>query len=161
MTWIDRLEKLGRLVLWLSLASVCVLVPLGIAAQHSKEEALERAEREATKQLAALKAEPPPKPERLTLKSMGMYLGALRKDHAEGQVWFTNVSPRTGVLCIRGVAKNATTGASSESLAACQEVTPYASAVHVSLMFAGGDLTAACQSGPCQLSAVDVADAEP
>ena len=51
MNLIDRLEKLGRLVLWLCLAAFLVMVPVGLSAQE-KQAALvaERARADARRE---------------------------------------------------------------------------------------------------------------
>jgi hypothetical protein len=64
MVWIDRLEKLGRLFLWLAIASVLVGVPIALAQQRRGEAELREALQKAEAQLAeALK---PKKPVRLS-----------------------------------------------------------------------------------------------
>jgi len=159
MLWIERVEKIGRLVLWLSLASVCVLIPIEYVRQHKvdtlHDEAVRAAESDAKKaeeKLAELVKAEAEKTARLPIATMGEYLTALNTANATAQVWFTNVSTRTGVVCVHGLATNPTTHKSVESLPACQAVTPYASAVHVVLMFPGGDLSDVCPNSSCVLS---------
>jgi hypothetical protein len=159
MLWIERFERIGRLVLWLSLASVCVIIPIEYVRQHKAEvqrdEAVRAAEDEAKKAEAKLAEQIKASADKstlLSLGSMGEYLTALNTSNATGQLWFTNVSARAGVVCVYGVATNPTTHKSVDSMAACQEIGPYASAVHVGLMFPGGDLNDVCPNSSCSLS---------
>lgn len=155
--WLDRLEKAGRLVLWLSIASACLIVPItymGLKKAEKREETKTEAELQAAIKKAEARAEELEKlhkPRRLTLASMGGYLSGLSYSTAQGNLWFTNVSPRTGVLCIYGEAKDPDTQKTSESIPACHEVGAYAQ-VHLTLMFAGGDLSAACPKSNCRVT---------
>jgi len=149
MSWIDRLEKLGRFFLWLSIVAVLIGVPVSYASQHRAEAQLKEALVKAEAQLA--EAIKPKAPERLLLKSMGDALTGLNRRDATGEVWFTNASPRSGVVCISGIAMNPDTKASTMSLPACQEVHAYSSAVHMTVMFAGRSLEEVCGKDRCDL----------
>jgi hypothetical protein len=165
MLWIERLERIGRLVLWLSLASVCVIIPIEYVRQHrlevQRDEAVRVAE-SATKKVEEKLAEhlkaSADKSSRLSIGIMGEYLSVLGT--ANAQIWFTNVSPRVGVVCVYGVATNSTTHKTVESIAACQEIAPYASAVHIGIMFPGGDLSETCPGSSCVLSVKDAPESE-
>jgi hypothetical protein len=159
MPWIDRLEKIGRLVLWLALSSACVLAPItyvrltSALAEQQRADAKEREEMAARKEAEALAEK---KAGRLTLASMGEYLTAFDPVRAKGDVWFTNTTPQRGVVCVTGEAMNATAGTASNSLAACVEVAPYSSP-EIALMFAGGELKNVCPApGACRLKVKDV-----
>jgi len=164
MHWIDQTEKVGRLVLWLALSSACVLAPISYiherTAEAEREEAAKAQERadakaEAKAKEAAALAEKASKV--LPITSMGSYMTAIDLSTASGSVWFTNASARAGVVCVEGSATNEATKVSATSLVGCHEVGAYASAVRVPLMFAGGDLRAACPSaGACVLTIKDV-----
>jgi hypothetical protein len=154
MHWIDRLEKVGRLVLWLTLASAVVLVPLAyINLRRSAE--LEEAGRQAAR-LAAEQSGT--KENRLLLSSMGSIMTSLNVSTSTGRVWFSNVSARTGIVCVLGSAKNSNTNMTSESLPSCKEIPPYASNVAIEMMFAGSDVQAVCKQVSCSLEVRDVAD---
>jgi hypothetical protein len=158
MAWIDRFEKLGRLLLWLTLSMVLVALPVAFAKRHRGEQKLAEALQKAEANLAeALK---PKKPARLALGSMGAFLSSLNQSAATGHLWFTNVSPRSGVVCVHGVAGDPATRRVSTSLPACQEVGAYASAVHMTVMFAGGDLAEACGKTACPLTFTEAPTAE-
>jgi hypothetical protein len=158
MHWIDRLEKVGRLVLWLTLASAVVLVPLGYI---NLRQAAEREREEATRRIGELErqAATPPKESRLLLASMGLSMRALDQDDSTGRVYFSNVSPRSGVVCVGGTATNPTTNKTTSSLPACKPAAAYATNVVIEVMFAGGDLNAVCKGVSCAFSIKDVPDA--
>jgi len=156
---VDVLEKIGRFVLWIAIAIVFALVPIGMygrdkqAAKDAEAASAERAREKAElakERAASLEAK---KPVRLTLSSMGPGMRALVG--SEGMLWFTNASPREGVVCVYGVATNST-GQSLESLPSCRHVEAYESNIKISMMFAGGDLKVACPNGSCELSVKDV-----
>ena len=159
MHWSDQAERIGRTLLWLTLASVFVLVPLTVIKMQTEAERLKEAASQAEQKLAdALK----PKndgPARLTLTSMRPVMTALSLSSAEGRVWFTNVSNRSGVVCISGTATNPDTKEAAQSLPACQQVGAYAS-IAMKVDFAGGELTRVCKGVTCQFAPVDVADRE-
>jgi len=162
--WIDRIEKLGRLVLWLALAAAVVIVPIEYV-NHKHEESKAEAElKEAVKKAEAkadeLEKAKAPSP-RITLASMGTVLSGISYSKATGSVLFTNVSSRTGVLCIVAVAQNPETKETSESIPACQEVGAYASAVHVSAEFASGELANTCPRANCLLTFKEAPEAKP
>jgi hypothetical protein len=155
ISWVDGIEKGARVLLWLSIASVCVLVPIGYIGQKRTETEAEIAMREALKNAEA-KVEGIEKanaPHRLSLASMGTWFSAINYTTAEGSLWFTNVSPRAGTLCVVGMAQDPELSMkTATSLPACLEVRAYASGVHVSFMFAGSDLTTACPKSNCRLT---------
>jgi hypothetical protein len=150
MLWIDRFEKLGRLLLWLAISFILVVLPLAVAKRHRGEQELRESLQKAEVKLAD--ALTPKKAARLALVSMGSFLSSLNQSTATGHLWFTNVSPRAGVVCVQGVAGNRAIQMTSTSLPACQEVSAYASAVHMTVMFAGGDLADACGKTACSLT---------
>jgi hypothetical protein len=116
-------------------------------------EELSKAEAQFAADLAKERA---PKPTAiLPFASFGTALSMLSMTKAEGHTWFTNVSPRAGVVCLEGIAKNPTTQRSTTSLPSCAPVGPYASDVHVSFMFAGRDLEEICPKAACDFSVKD------
>ncbi len=88
---------------------------------------------------------------------MGEFLSSLNAN--QGQVVFTNVSPRSGMLCVHGEAKNRTTLMSTTSLASCKEIGPYDSAVTVDMLFAGHDISTICSNASCDLQVRDAPEA--
>jgi hypothetical protein len=165
MQWIDRLERIGRIVLLLSIAAAFVIAPIEYTRQHRieaewrdaslKAEHESRVEAEKT-DLAAHELH------RLSLASMGSFLSALVPSAAggdQGTVWFTNVSPRTGFLCVYGKATNRSTQRTTSSLPSCANIAAYASTAHLSLMFAGGELRDACpKQGDCDMVLHDASE---
>jgi hypothetical protein len=159
---IDKVEKLARAAFWLALAAGCVLVVFGFARWQHESSA-------AAGSLARASASKPndvtpsindgPRINRLTFESMGRAMRALDTSHATGELWFTNVSPREGVVCVVGVARNESTQQTSESLASCENVKPYAS-VHMSVMFAGATIGEMCKGVRCVLDMRDEPDAK-
>jgi hypothetical protein len=132
---IERAEKVGRLVLWLVLSVTIVLVSLG------KFESLQKSVSDKTL--------------RIPFESFGNGLTSLNVENATGQLWFTNLSPRSGQVCVVGEAANAATHAVTLSLPACAEVAPYASAVHVTLLFPAHQLADDCKTGGCNFRVRD------
>lgn len=155
MHWTDRLERLGRLALWLSLASAVVLVPIIYGRMRAEEAQKAELARQDAERLAKEGA----KEGRLTLQSMGPVMRALNTLGANGRVWFSNVSDGSGVVCVVGIVTNPTTKATTESLATCKQVSPYASNVELQVEFAGGELEPLCKGVTCSLSLRDVPDA--
>src|SRR5688500_8037618 len=102
MTLVDRLEKIGRLVLWLTLAATCVIIPLEYgkrqAAAQREATAAEQAQEALRAQLEELKRAAAEKreqgPERITLESIGPFMHVLDEERSRADIWFTNVSPR-------------------------------------------------------------------
>jgi hypothetical protein len=161
MLWIDRIEKIARTILCLAIASAVVIVPLEYIKQHSAEAELKEKAKKAELELSEAIAKREEKPARLPIASMGVFLTSLTMSNSQGQLWFTNVSPRAGVVCLHGVAENRTTSKTSTSMAACQEVGAYASAVHMSFMFAGGDLNEVCpNSSSCDLRVAETQESK-
>jgi len=163
---LDRTEKVVRILLWMSIASACVIVPIEYIGQKRAATKAEAELQEAVKKAEA-KAEDlekhlhDAKSHRVTLASMGPYLASINYSTAQGNLWFTNVSPHAGVMCIVGLVKDPDApGKPSESIPACQEVGAYASAVHVPLMFGGGDLVGACPKSNCRLTFREAAEHE-
>lgn len=157
---VDRLEKVGRFVLWLSISSVFVTVPLVYARQEETVRRAAAAAQAAEQKLADVvaKAAEDAKPARLELKTMGRVFRALAQ--SEGLVAFTNVSGRAGFVCVEGIATNRDTQDASVSLASCAKVEPYQSHVQMKLMFARSELAQACKGDACDLTIRDVPDVE-
>jgi hypothetical protein len=152
MLWIDRFEKLGRLLLWLTISLVLVALPVAVAKRNLGEQELRESLQKAEANLAeALKPKKPEKPARLPLNSMGDIFRSLNQSTATGDLWFTNVSSRAGVVCVQGLTGNLATRKTVSSLPACQEVGAYASAVHMTVMFPGKNLAEACKNTSCDL----------
>ena len=161
MLWIERVEKLGRLVLWLTLAAAVVLVPVEYIKQRRAETQLQetqRLEAKAIEKELKAKAE---KSDRLPLKGMPSVMRSLNVQSASGHVYFTNVSPRSGYVCITGIATNGSTKETTTSMPSCVAVAPYASMVEVKLLFAGSELEAVCKTGGCNLGLEDTPDVPP
>jgi hypothetical protein len=152
-------------VLWLSIASACVIAPIEYVHLHKTEAELREAARKADEELkAAEKAEKAAhEPHRLSFASMGTFMSGLVPAAGvdQGKLWFTNVSPRTGAVCVYGVATNHTTGRSSSSIPSCASVAAYGSEVRLSLMFAGGELLDVCPKlGDCDMAIHDAPEAK-
>jgi hypothetical protein len=119
---------------------------------------------EAESREAARKAEEAEKaekaihePHRLSLASMGVFMAVLvpGANGDQGKMWLTNVSSRSGILCVHGQATNRSTRRTSSSLPRCETISAYASA-SLSLMFAGGELSDVCpKQADCDLSIRD------
>jgi hypothetical protein len=154
--WIDRSEKVGRLVLWLVLAAAVLLVPVEYIKQRRVEAELRETVRKEEIQRARTEKERAERSERLSFDSFKPALRFL--DNATGRLWFSNVSNRTGVVCVAGVATNPNTKMSTESLPACKVVTAYASNIELAVMFAGGDLRVICKDVTCDLAFKEVPD---
>ncbi len=166
---VDRLEKIARLVLWLSMAAAFLVAP--VAYTRTQQEARAMAERAAEREKAAALRERREKTEaleqerirlaeqknerrgRLTLASMGSYFSAPpQPPSSSAKAVFSNASNRGGFVCLIGELKNPTTGQSTRSLAGCQEVAPYSSTVQLSVFFAPVDYAKTCpQPGSCTL----------
>lgn len=149
---IDGVEKLGRLVLWLALSSVCVLIPFGAIEQHRDEEKRRKlAQAQEEKVAAALEtAKTDLVPARLSFKSMGPSMRALSTAKAEGRLWFTNISSRSGVVCVQGIATNTKTSGTAKSLPSCEKVDQYTT-VNMTVMFADGQLHELCKDNNCEI----------
>lgn len=102
MIWIDRIEKAGRLVLWLTLASAVVLVPVMYINQSQSAEETRKAEQARAKEDEAKAKEDAERSDRLSVASLGTIITSLNESTAIGRVWFSNVSPRNGVVCLVG-----------------------------------------------------------
>jgi hypothetical protein len=156
---VDRLEKIGRFALWVALAALCVLMPIGMHRQHKETTRLvdqAREELAKEKKQAADKEkdkENEKKPKRLSIKTMGPFLSGM--DGATGHVWFTNASARSGVVCLQGSASRQGTDGVATAIPACELVGPYVTNVKMSLLFAGGEVRAICPNGDCTLSVKD------
>ena len=158
MLWIDRVEKLGRLVLWLTLAATVVIVPIEYAKAQRLEAQLQESARKAALALEKELKAKVEKSDRLPLKGMPAVMRSLNVQTASGHVYFTNVSPRSGFVCVTGVAMNVTTKQISKSMPACVAAAPYASALEMKLLFAGNELEATCKNGGCDLALEDTPD---
>lgn len=138
-SWLDHVEKAARVVLWLSIASACVIAPIQyISFRNAEKRAATKAEAELQELVKKGEArveerEKRTKSRRLTLASMGAYISGLSYSAAQGNLWVTNVSPRTGVLCVYGVAQDPEGSKTSESLPVCHEVGAYAASTSGSL----------------------------
>ena len=151
MTRIDKLEKLARALLWLSLAVSAIFVARGHASKLQHDTRAQTALRTAEQKLAAASAQAK-KPVRLGLDSLRPVMSGLVAGQATGKLWFTNVSPRAGIVCVRGHAVNEKTNRSVKSLAACAPVAAYAS-VTMELRFAGRELDPICpDANACRLA---------
>jgi hypothetical protein len=164
MGLVDRLEKIGRLVLWLTLAATCVIIPLEytkrqaaaqreVSAAQAKQDAL-AAQLEEMRAAAAKRASGP---ERITLASVGPFMHVLNEERARAEIWFTNVSPRAGVICLIAKAQNDASGSHTASLPVCRAVAPYESSINMTFMLAGNSVDSICKNG-CTLSFVDAKD---
>lgn len=157
-SWLDRIETTARVLLWLAIASACVIVPIAYISQKRAETKAEADLQEAVKKAEAkvdelAKEKETNKPHRLALASIGTYMSSIDYSTAQGNLWFSNVSAHGGIICVVAVAQDPEVAIrTSTSLPACHEVGAYASAVHVPLMFAGGDLSAACPKSNCRLT---------
>jgi hypothetical protein len=62
---------------------------------------------QVAQEVAALKAHTEKTVERprLKLASLGTFINAFNASTARGELWFTNVSSRTGVVCVRGTSR--------------------------------------------------------
>lgn len=156
MIWIDRFEKIARIILWLVVAAAVLLVPIEYIKQQRVESALREAIRKEDLSRARAEKEKAEKSDRLPLESLRPALRVL--DGVTGRLWFSNVSNRTGVVCVAGVATNPNTKQTSESLPACKVVTPYASNIELAVMFAGGDLKVICKDVACDINFKEVPD---
>lgn len=155
----EKVERIARTALWITLALVFVAIPIGVAKSQSNESAA-RAEAKAELKKAEDKIAEltkPKDPELFPAKDMGMFLSGLRYSAAEGLITFTNATPKGGMLCLKGVAKNVKSGAVSESIATCKEIKPYDSNVRLVFSFASGDLHKVCaQEGDCDFNVASV-----
>jgi hypothetical protein len=156
---IDRIEKIARLVLWLALSSAVVILPIAYISHKAEETKAEVALAEqkdalkkAEEKLDEIDKAKKNKSNRITLASVGTFLSWISYAKAEGNLVFTNVSARTGVMCVVGIAQNTETNEKAESIPACQEVGPYSSTVHMPLAFAGGDIAGTCPKSNCKLT---------
>jgi hypothetical protein len=157
MPTVDRIEKGARAVLWFTLAFVLLAMPFSYwrnqRADAARREELAKAEAQLAVDLAKEKA--PKASPVIPIASFGQSLSMLSMGKGQGHTWFSNASSRTGVVCLIGIAKNATTQRSSTSLASCVPITPYASDIHVTFMFAGDDLEEICPKTSCDFSVKD------
>ena len=163
MHLIDKMEKAARLGLWVVISAVLVVgfavVPLRLVEQAHAEAALrEQLDASKAKLDEALDELTAPKSRRIPLRTMGTHLRALDFRSATGKVWFTNVSPRRGFVCVEGIATHEATGNQSSSLPACAAVEPYSS-TQAQMMFASGDLSRVCPKiSECSFSIAEAGD---
>lgn len=122
---IDKLEKAGRFVLWMTITVAVVLGIVG-AKRWSDETKAVQVELAAAKE-ELRKALEPRAPERLPPKGMGTYHSLLNPMTGIGHGFFTNVSPRSGHICLQGVLQHPDGQRVVTSLPACAVVNPYAS----------------------------------
>jgi hypothetical protein len=153
----DKLEKAGRLLLWVTLSAAVILGIVGLAAWSTEAKALQLELADAKEGLR--KALEPKGPARFPLNGIGPAHTLLRVDDAKGALIFTNVSSIGGSLCVVGVAKHPNEQ-TVYSLPGCVSVTAYSSA-RVEVMFLYRDLTALCgksNEGNCHLSFVEATE---
>lgn len=161
LTVVDGLEKAGRLALWLALATAIVLTPLGMRAQakeaaRAAEQASADLKAEQKRVRAEQEKQAAEKLARLSIKSMGELLTG--KGASTAQVWFTNVSPRSGFVCVIGRAKSPK--GETSSLPACEHVEPY-SAATIKMAFATDSIAHLCPQFDCAFAVEDAPDAAP
>jgi hypothetical protein len=160
---LDSVEKVARLVLWLAISSACLIAPITYLRLEGAAAEMKEAAKKADAEEAATKAqverdELSDKKRRFPLASMGTFLTSLTA--SQGQIVFTNVSPRSGMLCVYGVARNRTSGKSTASLPACKAITPYESTASLSMLFAGGEMVEICPNSSCDLDVKDAPEAQ-
>ena len=153
MDLIEKMERMGRLVLCLAVASACVVVPLAYTKDRrekaaredrSKQEEVVARQREKQNEERSKQAEEEKKRAlRLPWTKMGPHLYGLDVAKAEAGVTFTNLSPKQGFVCLSATATNPNTKAQASSLPACQAVSPYSTA-SLRIPFARGDMTSTC-----------------
>lgn len=157
----EKVERIARTALWITLALVFIAIPIGVAKSQSGESAV-RAEMKAELKKAEYKIAEltkPKEPELFPVSALGMHLTGLRYSVAEGEILFTNTTAKAGMLCLKGIAKNLKSEATSESIATCREVKPYDSNVRMVFSFGGGDLHKVCpQDSDCKFNVTSVGD---
>lgn len=152
---IDKLERGGRLILWLTLSTAVVLGIVG-AKVWSEEVKSVQVELTAAKE-DLRKALEPKEPQRLPASGIGAFHAYLLVHTATGVGLFTNVSPRSGFICLQGRARHPDGKQEVLSLPACAAVNPYSS-FKVEASFIGRDLDAMCgdkNQQSCFMSFVD------
>lgn len=155
---VDQVEKVGRFVLWISIAVVFALVPIGLygrekqAAKDAEQARADHAREVADHAKEAIAEEEAKRPRLLTLASMGNAMRLL--DGSTGYVWFSNAAPQDGILCLKGRATG--NGQSTESLATCKQIGAFETNIKMSVMFAGASIKALCAGAPCQFTVEDV-----
>lgn len=153
----DKLEKAGRLLLWVTLSTAVILGIVGVAAWSREAKAVQLELAGAKEELR--KALEPKAPARYPLKGIGPAHTWFNVEDGKGALIFTNVSPTGGHLCIEGVAKHPN-GQTVSSLPSCALVSAYSSA-KVDVAFLYRDLTVLCgktNDGNCHLSFVEASD---
>lgn len=158
VTLIEKLEHGGRLVLWLSLASAVMLAPIMYIRQRGVESQLAETARQEELAKAKEAEKAAQRSDRLSFASMGPVIRALNASTAVGELWFSNVSPRSGVVCVAGIATNPSSGEKTESLATCKQVPAYATNVEMQVMFAGGVIAPLCKGVTCSFTLREVPD---
>lgn len=151
---LERIEPGARILLWLAIASACVIIPIEyVNAKRDASKAEADAEEQAKKAEARIdELEKAAKPKRLTLASMGSQMSVIIYSRAQGALWFTNVSDREGPLCVVAHAQDPDVSVKTAATnPECAAVKPYSS-VHLELQFAGADLSAACPKQNCTLT---------
>ncbi len=141
---IDKLEKVGRLVLWMVLSAAVILGLVGTATWAKNAEAAQAELLAAKEELKkALEPKEPKEPSRIAAVDIGTYHSWLLLHNATGIGLFTNVSTRSGFICLQGVAKHPDGTREVLSLPACAPVSPYSS-FKIEASFIGQDLIAMC-----------------
>lgn len=155
MAQIEKVERVVRIILWLALAGLAVAIPLHLRSQAQEAKRLTdeatAAAAKAKAELAKKEKEEAEKPLRLPAASMGQSLRML--DNAVGVLWFSNASPRAGVVCVVGTASKG--DKQTQSLPACQKVGPYDTNVKVAMMFAGASIHDICPNDDCKFMIED------
>lgn len=160
----EKIERIARTILWVVLAVSIVAIPLGVLKSKSEVDEV-REEMKAALKIAEdkiAKLSEKKEPDLFPLEAVGIYLSGLNHRTAEGGITFTNTSPKSGFLCLKGVATNPSSGTSSESIPDCKEITPYESSINLQFKFASGDLQDVCpKEDDCRFSVSPMARPEP
>jgi hypothetical protein len=159
MIWLDRIEQVARIGLWIALGAVVCIAPRTYLRQRSEEaQRVEAARKEDLARVAqAAKAlEEAAKPARVGLGAFGLFLSAFNEITATGRAWLTNATGESVAACLKGTLTNPSSNETATSIVACRVLPPYASNVEVQLMFAGGEVARVCKGGGCAMRVVDV-----
>jgi hypothetical protein len=151
----EKIERIARTILWVVLAVSIVAIPLGVLKRKSEVDSV-REEMKAALKIAEYKIaklSEKKEPDLFPVEAIGIYLSGLNHRTAEGGMTFTNTSPRSGFLCLKGVATNPSAGTTSESIPYCKEINPYESSINLQFKFASGDLQNVCpKEDDCRFS---------
>jgi len=161
VNFINGLEKLGRFALWMTISATLIVIPLGVnksVQESARREQLARSEEQKQAAALAKEKEEEARPKRIKLDDVNPYLLSLNTSTAMGNVYFSNVSPRSGVICLSGTAGDASTGNHTESLPSCLELKAYESNIHMTVVFADSEIKKICPTNKCTLRVEDVPD---